>query len=535
MRAPALAFCFCLICVGTTFAQEHAHGPSAPLNVDVGRVRFATSCAAELQNDFERAVAMLHSFWYDEAQQAFQKIAASDPKCAIAYWGVGETKYHQLWGPNNVDDGGGMAAVVQARTLAQSASPRERGYIEAIGAYYDNASKPPRERALAYSHAMEKVSSDNPTDPEASVFYALSLIATADRSDKTFAQLKRAAAILKKVEAEQPEHPGVAHYLIHAYDSPELAELGLAEARSYARFAPAAPHALHMPTHIFTQLGLWNEAISTDLNAVAASEKYHAGHSGWPSGRLHSYDFLIYAYLQRGDDASAKRLVDEVASSGIKFDSEISTQHALAAIPARYALEKHDWSAAEKLEIDPKALPFAEAITRFARGMGAANLRHLDLAKSELAKLQQDESGAQSWRTRVQIESLVLQALIAQGEKDSEGAIHLLRTATEEPETAPGMPPAIVPCREILADLLFEAGHTEEALKEYEASNRLTPNRFHEMAGAFHAAKLSGNLEAAKVQAQRLLDVTSGANSERAELKEARDLLESGAQQKAGR
>ncbi len=527
MRTLFKLSCLLLIAVSGSAQQRAA---------EVGEVHFPTSCAAAVQPDFDRAVAMLHSFWYGEAQKTFESVAARDPKCAMAYWGVAETKYHELWAPNNADDPGGKAAVARARELAAGATPRERDYIEAIGAYYDGAGKSNLwARGVAYAQRMQKLYAAHPEDQEAAVFYALALIATADRSDRTFAQEKQAAEILLKVQQQQPNHPGVAHYLIHAYDSPELARLGLPAAREYAKIAPAAPHALHMPAHTFTQLGLWDEAITTDLNAVAAARKEEAqGHEHGLGGRLHSYDFLVYAYLQRGDDAAAKKIVDEVAAMNIPAPREVSADHALAAIPARYALERRDWAMAEALKVTPQSYPFTEAITHMARAIGAARLGHVQAARQEVTTLQDLEiKSVPGWRSRIHIEWLIAAGTLAHAEHQDEQALDLLKTAQESVETLPGMLPAILPCREAYGELLLELGRPQQALEQFEASDRLTPNRLHTLAGAFQAAKQTRNAATAKSYAQRIVAMAAGVKSDRAELKEAREYLSAGAKQEA--
>jgi tetratricopeptide (TPR) repeat protein len=506
--------------------------------VDVGQVHFQTSCAQGVQADFDRAVAMLHSFWYGEAQKTFESVASRDPKCAVAYWGVAMTKYHELWGPNNVDDEGGKAAVAKGRELASGASLRERDYIEAIGAYYDGAGKSSvPERAFAYAERMQKLYAAYPKDPEAAVFCALAMIATADRSDRTFAQDKKAAEILLKVQQEQPKHPGVAHYLIHAYDSPELAQLGLPAARTYAKIAPDAPHALHMPAHTFTQLGLWDEAIATDVNAVAAARKEEAqGHEHGVGGRLHSYDFMVNAYLQLGDDAAAKKLVDETKTMNLPPPRDTSADHALAAIPARYALERRDWAMGEALTPALQSFAFNAAITYMARAIGAARLGHLPVAREEVKKLQDMEIKAvPGVRARIHIEWLIAAAALAHAEHRDEEAVDLLKTAQESVETTPGMPPAIVPCREALGELLFEIGQPQKALEQFEASERLTPGRLHTLAGAFQAARQAKNATAARNYAHRLVTMTAAVKTERPEVKEAKEFLNGGAKQGAGK
>lgn len=501
---------------------------------EVGQVHFQTSCSAAVQPDFDRAVAMLHSFWYGEAEKTFESVAARDPKCAMAYWGQAMTRYHQLWGPNNVDDAGGKAAVAHARELAAKASPRERQFIEAIGVYYDGAGgSSPGQRARAYAAQMAKVSMAFPDDPEAAVFHALALIATADPSDRSFAQRKQAAAILKKVEAQQPRHPGVAHYLIHAYDSPELAQFGLPAARVYAKLAPAAPHALHMPAHIFTQLGLWDEAIATDLNAVAAAEKEEQEHHehGVGRGRLHSYDYLEYAYLQRGDDAAARKILDEITGPDAPaLTADAALQHALAAIPARYALERRDWAEAEKLPLRAGTDPIAESIIRMARGVGAARLGHIQGVKQEIAAMQDLENRTPGpWRSRAHIQFLIVAGMLAHAEHQDDEAVRVITTSAESPETAPGMPPAILPWREVLGDVLLDMGHAEEALQQYQLSDQSTPNRFNTLAGAFRAAKQAKRSDAARQYAEKLVVLTSGVTSDRREPGEARAFLQGGA------
>ncbi|HEX2277710.1 MAG TPA: hypothetical protein VHN13_11360 [Candidatus Tectomicrobia bacterium] len=353
---------------------HHAH---------LGQVRFATSCQPAVQEDFNRAVALLHSFWFDSAAQAFESVARQDPACAMAHWGVAMTWLGNPFGwppsPKAVQEG--WAAVERAKAIGGK-TPREQAYIAAVEAFYKDASTVEhRTRALAYERAMEQLHRTHPDDREAAVFYALALNATALPADKTYANQLKAAALLEVIFAEQPNHPGVAHYLIHSYDYPPIADRGLPAARRYASIAPAAPHALHMPSHIFTRQGLWQESIASNRASAAAAKNQF--------DQLHAMDYLAYAYLQLGQDAAAKRVLDDMATIEKVTFEHFVTAYAMAAIPSRYALERRQWAEAAALTLPKPGFPWdrfpqAEAVLVYARALGAARSGRVEAARKDL-------------------------------------------------------------------------------------------------------------------------------------------------------
>src|SRR5215468_2703500 len=360
----------------------------------LGTVHFPTSCAPAVQADFERAVALLHSFWYEESVKAFTAITAGDPNCAMAYWGIAMSVYYPLWQPPSpamLQKGG--AALEKARSL--TATPREKDYIAAIDTYYRDSDKlDHRTRALAYEKAMAQLSARYPDDREAAVFYALALNATATPTDKTYTNQLKAGAILEKVFAEQPDHPGVAHYIIHSYDYPPLASRGLVAARGYAKTAPSVPHAQHMPSHIFTRLGLWQESIDSNRASAAAGKAYYAklGKDTVWDQTLHALDYLVYAYLQTGQDKQARAMLERLGGMQKAEPESFVAAYAYAAIPARVALEQHRWSEAAALKPTSSTFPWdrfawAEAITAFSRAVGAARAGDAAQARAEARKL----------------------------------------------------------------------------------------------------------------------------------------------------
>jgi len=361
-----------------------------------GTVHFATSCNETAQRRFNRAIAILHSMWYEEAVKAFTGVAEADPACAMAWWGVAMSHWYPLWYPPTPTAlKGGAAAVAKAEAISAK-TERERGYIAAIAAFYrDSDTVDHRTRAVAYEHAMASLHQNYPDDREAAIFYALALDAVAPPTDKTFANQKKAAAILEPIFAEQPNHPGVAHYLIHSGDAPPLAAAGLAAARRYAEIAPSVPHALHMPSHIFTRLGYWQESIDTNIRSAEAGQAYAKTAFGdgvvWDQS-LHAMDYLAYAYLQIGQDHKAKAVMDEIMAFKKALPDSLPAAYAIAAIPARYAVERRNWAEAAKLEIPPVAttlskFPWTTAMITFARALGDAHMGDLVAARSEIDKL----------------------------------------------------------------------------------------------------------------------------------------------------
>ncbi len=507
----------------------------------LGTVRFATSCAPAVQPKFDRAVALLHSFHLDAAVGAFTEVAAADPACGMAHWGVAMAWLgNPLAGPPNARGMKEGSAAVEKAKAAGAKTDREREYIAAIEIFYKDADRVDhRTRAVAYERAMEQLAARYPTDREAAVFYALALNITLDPNDKTYANQLKAAGILEKVFAEQPQHPGVAHYLIHSYDFPPIAAKGLPAAKRYASIAPAAPHALHMPSHIFTRVGSWQESIETNrASAKAAAETLAAGGSqtGLRSYEgLHAYDYMMYAYLQLGRDREARALVEEVTSTRKLNVDHFAGAFALAAIPARYALERGQWADAAALTPTPSDLawnrfPQAESIVWFARGLGAARSGSPARAREDLARietLRDTLTTAKSlyWANQSEVQRLAVAAWIARAEGRNEEALSLMRAAADAEDATekhPVTPGSIKPARELLGEMLIDLAQPAAALKEFEASHRVEPNRFQGLYGAARAAELAGDRETARLYYAGLVTLGKGADGDRPEMKKAK-------------
>ena len=536
-------------CIGTLALVLALGGPAwgareEPGHVhELGSVHFPVSCTPEAQKSFLRGVALLHSFWYDEAEKAFSAATRTDPACAMGYWGIAMSLYHPIWAPpTEADLGKGRAAIAKAQS-ALAKTQRERDYIAALEAFYRDSDKVPHHvRALAWRNATERLAARYPEDREAAVFYALALIATAPADDKTYASQKQAATILNRILQEQPDHPGVAHYMIHSYDSPQLALLALPAARSYARIAPAAPHALHMPSHIFTRLGMWQDSIDSNLASAAAAKKHAAEASPGATSQdeLHAMDYLVYAYLQRGQDGEAKRVVEQAAAVS-KVDQEVfQAAYALAAIPARYALERRRWSAAAALEVQPAGFPwprfrYAEAITYFARALGSARSGNPSAARAEIEKLTTIRNalpaieGSYDWGTQVEVQRQAGLAWLAHAEGRNEEALRWMRSAADledRTEKHPVTPGAVLPARELLGELLMELNQPALALREFETVLLTLPRRFNATFGAARAAELSGDRNRAKERYTELLQLCAHGDAVRLETQNARAFLE---------
>ena len=509
----------------------------------LGDVHFATSCSAEAQTQFDRAVALLHSFWFPEAIKTFHAVLEADSSCAMGYWGIAVS----LLG-NPLAGQPTSKALQEGETVLRQAKPvgvrteREYDYISAIALFYkDIETTDHRTRALAYEQAMEQLMAHYPDDTEAAIFYALALNITAPPTDKTYANQLKAAAILERILAQQPRHPGVAHYLIHSYDYPPIAAKGLMAARSYASIAPAAPHALHMPSHIFTRLGLWQESIETN-RASAAVAKAELGASQTvgegSANALHAMDYMMYGHLQLAQDLAAKRLVNEVLAIQ-KIDVEqFGVAYAFAAIPARYALERHHWDEAMGLKLHPKDLawerfPQAEAVTVFARALGAARNGKAAAARQDAARLQAlrdalGTSGQKYWAEQTEIQHQVVAAWVARAEGKNEEAVKLMRNAAaleDATEKHPVTPGPLVPARELMGELLLELNQPALALQAFEASHRVEPNRFQGLYGAARAAELAGDKDKARTFYGKLVALAENADNERAELDAAKTFL----------
>jgi tetratricopeptide (TPR) repeat protein len=535
-------FAACLL-ASSAAAQEHAHSHGE--EETLGTVHFPTSCQGAAA-EFTRAVALLHSFGYEEARRAFEGVAARDPACGMAYWGIAMTWYHPIWAPPTAEDlARGRAAASKAEQLSAK-TERERGYISAIGVFYrDSERVDHKTRANAYKAAMEELSLRLPDDHEATIFYALEVRATAPEDDPTYSEQRKAARILNGLLPLEPNHPGIAHYMIHSFDYPALAQEALPAARAYAKIAPSSPHALHMPSHIFTRLGLWQESIDSNVASADAARRLVARrHPGATSfDALHALDYLEYAYLQVGD-APRARTVREEAEAAKTFDEPaFQAGYALCAIPARWALEQRDWKAAAELEPSSAALPwpqmsYAPAITFFAQALGAARSLRLDRARSALAELERIHAALQKspvpgpydWAGQVESMHLAAAAWIAYGEGRKDAAVELARSAAvleEKTGKNPVTPGAPLPARELLADMLLEMGRPAEALAEYDAALREAPNRFNSLSGAARAAELAKKPDRARELYAKLADQCV-ADSSRPELAQARRVLEAG-------
>jgi hypothetical protein len=518
--------------------QHHHH--AAP--EELGTVHFPISCGEEARAPFTRGLALLHSFGYEEAARAFGEAAAADPECAMAHWGLAMSYFHPIWAPpTEAEHAAGLAASRRAAELG-GADEREQAWVAMVAEVFDGGpARPNVERAKAFEQAMAEISARWPDDPEATVFHGLSILSIAYNSppDKSYALQKRAAAILDRILPEHPDHPGVAHYVIHSFDYPELAELALPAARAYAAIAPDAPHALHMPSHIFTRLGLWEESIRSNLASAAAGqrqlERTQPGATAYET--LHAHDYLAYAYLQTAQDAKAREVFEALSRVTALDAPAFSAGYALAAIPARYTLERRDWAGAAALPALPDVFPwarfpYAEASLHFARTVGAARLGDLDRARAAYARLQEIQAGLAAgpqggfdWATQVEIQRLAAEGWLRHAEGNGDEAERLLRAAADlegATDKHPVTPGSVLPAREQLADLLLERGKPAEALREYEASLATAPARFRSLAGAAQAAEAAGDTAAAGAWWERLTALATDGGSDRPELVRAR-------------
>jgi hypothetical protein len=505
----------------------------------LGRVRFATSCAAAAQGPFERAVALLHSFSFGAASRGFGAALERDPACAIAYWGIalsqGGNPFGGMRSPKALAEG---RAAVERGLKMGSPTPRERDYLAAAAELYrDYEAVDQRTRILAYERAMERVYEAYPDDREAAAFYALAVNQSMLPNDKTYAKQLQAAKILEALWQDQPQHPGIPHYIIHAYDHPPLAERALTAARSYGKIAPSAPHALHMPSHTFTRVGFWQESIDTNRASAAAAIR-----DGTFPEALHAMDYQVYAYLQTAQDAAARRVSEEAPQIAARIDLDgiggaapaPAGLYAFAAIPARYALERGAWAEAAALAPGPAAYPFALAVTHFARAIGAARSGKADAAPADAARLAElrDKLAAARdgyWTEQVDIQHQVASAWIALTEDRREEALTALRKAadaedaTDKNAISPG---PLAPARELLGDMLLELGQPAAALLELEATMKKEPRRFRTTALAARAAVRAGDTTKARAYYKQLLELAVAADTPgRTELAEAREYL----------
>ncbi len=529
MRTLALVGMVCAL-AAPAFAQHDNHGGGVLSAEQVGTVDFQTSCSPSVKTDMNAAVALLHSFWFPEARQAFEAIAAKDPACAMAYWGVALTHWGNPFGGNRTAQtiATGKTAIEKAQATG-TPTRREKGYIDAVAGLFSSADvTTQRARIVAYEQTMAQVAKDNPGDTEARIFWALAVAQTATPTDKTLAANLHAAEILEPLFKKMPAHPGLAHYIIHAYDTPTLAPRALDAARRYASIAPVVPHALHMPSHTFTRVGYWKESIATNKKSAEAARK--AGGLAGAGEELHALDYQTYAALQLADDAAAVAARDravtfEAGAAGGAYG------FALAAIPARYALERQAWAEAAALTVRPApGAVYAEAITHFARAIGAARAGTPAAATADIERLVAIKTllvAAKDpyWAEQVDIQRRVAEAWKVFAEGDKAAGITLLSAAadaedlTDKSAVTPG---PIAPARELLGFMLLEAGRAKDAQAAFAATMKKEPGRFLGLYGGARAAEAAGNKAAAAALYKQLLDMVGAATAERPALAHAR-------------
>lgn len=514
-------------------SEQHAgemHHHSEPVAM-LGTVSFPISCSPKAQKQFELGVALLHSYWYEEAQKQFEEAATKDPVCAMAYWGLAMVLHRPAYSQPSEQDVKRGWELIQKATAAEAKTVREREYIEALAGFYAGEKVDYEKRTVAWCAGMEKVYADNPKDQEAAAFYALSLLVSEPHDDKTLANSRKAIEILDRLLQESPNHPGAAHYLIHAADNPNLAALGLPAARRYAQIAPAVPHALHMPSHIFARLGLWQEDIQSNLASLAAARQPSSMHIG-AENQVHSMEFLEYAYLQIGMETKARVMIEQLQNVREQdlnpgLDGYLDWQR--AQFPARYALELRHWK--EAMALEPVAAdPPARAVTYWAQAIGAGHLRDVAAGRDAIAQydgmVEAVRKGDRAYRAKyMQTNRNEAQAWLSFAEGKNDEALKALRSIADN-QDAFGKGEVELPAREMLADMLMELGRPGDALEEYEKSSKTDPNRFNTLYGAGHAAELAVHPEkAAGYYAQLLENCQNPATSPRPEIAHAQAFL----------
>ncbi|MDQ3016838.1 MAG: tetratricopeptide repeat protein [Bacteroidota bacterium] len=511
-----------------------------------GDVNFETSCPGVAKDHFTRAVAMLHSFEYDESEKVFAKAIDAAPDCAMAYWGVAMCNYHPLWTPpSEAELEKGLQALTVAKTIT-NVTEREAAWINALFAFYnDYKNKDHRTRSLAYEAGMEKLYSVYPEDKEAAIFYALALDGAADPADTSFVKQKKAGEILTALNPGQPDHPGLIHYMIHSYDSPALANLALPAARKYASIAPSSAHAQHMPSHIFTRVGSWDESIKSNLVSKDAALCYAEGSGikGHWDEELHALDYLMYGYLQQGDTKSAKEELDYLQTIDLVFPAQFKEAYAFAAMPARFYLENRMWNEAANLEAHPSGFPWQKfpwqfAITHFTRALGAVHTNQLADARTELVVLNTFRDSLVSKKDTYKANQVHIQIKATEGwilwkeGKKNEALASMQESANMENLTQkhPVTPGEVLPAQELLGDMLMEMNKPKEALEAYERDLKKHPNRFNGLYGAALAAEKAGQHDKAKTYYQQLIDIAKTEGPVRSEIEKAKAFIASGAE-----
>jgi tetratricopeptide (TPR) repeat protein len=550
--------------VSTLLVLRNAQSATIPEPGDlrgVGKVTFPITCTSDVQPDFARGVALLHSFFYEEARRIFTSIAERDPKCAMAQWGIAMTWWHPIWTPPAPDEmRAGKTAIERAMSM-KTGTDRECGFITALNTYYNTPESStaaplgqschgpvgPRDRVVAYEKAMQQLRDKYPDDFEVQAFYAFAVLSAgyATPNDTTLSKQLEAAAILEKLWKQNPNHPGVVHYLIHSYDYPQLAQRGLAAAQAYDSIAPWVPHALHMPSHIFTRLGMWDESIAANRASAEASRAYAAmrHRDATEAEELHALDYLAYSYLQEARDAEAKEIVDRAAKvRKTNPELEFSAAYALAAIPTRYAFERNDWAAAAALQVPElphwNSFPFMEALIEYGHALGRAHTGDLDGARTAIARMQELRDATKDpkfdyFKNHLDLQMQAASAWLAASEGKKEQAIDKLRRAADAEDVLgkhPVSPGAFVPIREQLGSLLLELGRPKEAQREFEAALKIYPGRFRGLYGAAQSAEQAGDRENASRYYTKLAAQTTGAGNSRDELNHIREFLSAEAQ-----
>ena len=532
----AASLCAALAVSVPAWAQEDHSQHNKPAGSGVGTVSFETSCSPAVKDAFNHAVAELHSFWFPEARAGFEGVLKTDPNCAIAYWGIALTYWGNPFGglrqPQTIANG--KAAIEKGQSTG-SPTPRERGYIDAVAGLFSSADAgTQRARVVAYEGATELVAATNPGDVEARIFWALAIAQTALPTDKSYAQNLKAAEILEPLYKKMPNHPGLAHYIIHSYDVPALADRALPAARAYADIAPSVPHALHMPSHTFTRTGFWKESVATNIKSAAEAEK-----TGGVGEALHAMDYQTYAYLQMAQDKEAKAVLDHAMTAAVTAATTNATgapganSFALAAIPARYAMERQQWADATTLTVRPApTTPYTEAITHFARAIGAARAGKPADAAADIARLaairdRELELKDAYWAEQVDIQRRAAEAWVAyaNGQKD-EGlklmaAVADAEDLTDKSAVTPG---PLAPAREMYGYMLLEAGRAKDALTAFEKVTKKEPNRFLALYGAGKAAEAAKQPVKAKRYYRQIVTICKDAAADRPELVYARKM-----------
>jgi hypothetical protein len=523
----AAAAALTLLFAGPSLSHEAEEGKG-----QLGIVNFSNSCDAKVQKEFQRAVAMLHSFWFTAGENAFRHVLADDPSCGIATFGIAAILMNNpLAGQGAAPKAAeaAAAAIEQGRRVGAK-TQRERDYIEAVAAYYaDFANKPERARQAARAQAFEALAAKYPDDDEAQIFAALYIAGTQSQADQTYAAYMKAAAVLEKQFVKYPDHPGVAHYLIHSYDAPPIAGKGLNAARRYAGIAPDAPHALHMPSHIFTRVGAWEESVALNRRSADVAKK----DPGDAANAYHAADYMVYAQLQLGRDQAARRVLEEFKSADGAKLAQQAGPYAAVAMPARLAIERGDWAAAAQLAPQSTAHPFCEAITAFARALGAARMGNVAAAEHEGQRLEAmhkalTEAKNNYWASEVEVQRVATAAWVAKAKGQNDEGLRLMRAAADMEDRNEKhiiTPGRVVPARELLGEMLMELKQPAEALKEFELSQVREPNRLRGYAGAAAAADAAGQRDKARTHYAKLVELTRDADTPLPEIARAKTYL----------